>query len=263
MTTLDPMFRSVLDAYFAAVNARDEVAMMGLLAPEPVYFGSLGGVTLSGRDPLVGVLRAVGGRWADFRQTPGPTYGHGPEVAMIGVLSADGYEMPTCWVFRFDPAGRLARVSTLFDPEPFLRHRVGADPLGPRVEDAAGPAAAALAVLDAYFETFNAGDEEAHLRLFHPEAAFHGSMTRLDTTGLATIRGVHRAAKETMKVDRLEVRMTYGRRTELAARVAFSPQGHEGQPLEGVWALRLDPAGLIERISILWNPSTLARPARA
>ena len=116
MTTLDPMFRSVLDAYFAAVNARDEVAMMGLLAPEPVYFGSLGGVTLSGRDPLVGVLRAVGGRWADFRQTPGPTYGHGPEVAMIGVLSADGYEMPRLSTF----CGRPMRHSGWY-PDYVLR----------------------------------------------------------------------------------------------------------------------------------------------
>ncbi len=262
MTTLDPMLRSVIDAYFAAVNARDEAALLGLLAPDPVYFGSLGGVTLTGRDPMVGLLRAVGGRYADFRQTPGPTYGIGPEVAMIGVLSADGFDVPVCWTFRFDADGRLARVSTLFDPDPFLRHRIGAGPEGPGAEASAQAEAPARQVLDAYFETFNAGDEEAHLRLFHPEVAFHGSMTRLDTTGLATVRGVHRAAKETMKVRRLDPQMTYGRRTELAARVSFSPEGHEGQPLEGVWALRLDPAGLIDRISILWNPSSLARPAR-
>lgn len=262
MTPLDPMFRSVLDAYFAAVNARDEAALRAVLSDEPQYFGSLGAVALSGRDPLVGVLRAVGGRYPDFRQTPGPTYGLGPEVAMIGVLTADGFDLPACWTFRVDAASRLARISTLFDPDPFLRHRIGVGPEDPEDEAPAQSGGRERQVLDAYFETFNAGDEEAHLRLFHPEAAFHGSMTRLDTTGLATIRGVHRAAKETMKVMRLDPLMTYGRRTELAVRVAFSPEGHAGQPLEGVWALRLDAAGLIDRISILWNPSSLARPAR-
>lgn len=263
MAALDAKHRSALDAYFDAVNRQDEAALLALLAAEPVYFGSLAGVALAGRDALVGVLRAVAGRYARFRVTPGPTYGLGPEVAMTGTLSADGYDLPTCWVFRFDASGSLERVSTLFDPEPFLRHRVGADPSGPRPAGADGAEAAARRVLKDYFETFNSGDEEAHLALFHADVAFHGSMTRLDTGGLATIRGVHRAAKEAMGVRRLELLEAYGRRTELAARVAFAPEGHAGPPIEGIWALRLDAENRIDRISILWNPEALARPVRA
>lgn len=259
MPSLDTRLRSVLDAYFEAVNARDEEGLKVLLSDQPTYFGSLAGVALAGRDALVGVFRAVAGRYADFRIAQGPTFGLGPEVAMTGTLTADGYVLPTCWVFRFDPAGGLERISTLFDPEPFLRHRVGADPGGARPEGADAPDAAAKRVLADYFETFNAGDEEAHLALFHPDVAFHGSMTRLDTSGLATIRGVHRAAKETMKVKRLDCLETFGRRTELAARVSFAPEGAPGAPLEGVWALRLDARHRIDRISILWNPSALAR----
>lgn len=262
MAELDAQIRSVLDRYVEVVNARDEEGLRSLLSKEPAYFGSLGGVSLRGRDPLIGVLQAIDGRYADFRITPGTLFGVGPEVAMAGLLHADGFPVPACTLFRLDPEGRLERISTLFDPEPFLRHRVGADAAAERPEDPAGPDAAARRVLDAYFETFNAGDEEAHLALFHPEVAFHGSMTRLDTTGLATVRGVHRAAKETMKVHRLEPRQVFGRRTELAARVAFAPEGTPGPPIEGIWAVRLDARNLIDRISILWNPSTLARPVR-
>lgn len=263
MAELDARIRAVLDRYVEVVNTRDEEGLRGLLSAEPVYFGSLAGVALTGRDPLLGVLRAVGGHYADFRMAGGPTFGLGPEVAMTGTLTVDGFAVPTCWVFRLDAAGLLERVSTLFDPGPFLNHRIGADPDPGRSGDSTGPEAEARRVLDAYFETFNAGDEEAHLRLFHPDVAFHGSMTRLDTTGIATIRGVHRAAKETMKVLRLDPRRCFGRRTELAALVAFAPEGTTGPPIEGVWAVRLDAGHRIDRISILWNPAALARPPRA
>jgi hypothetical protein len=222
----------------------------------------MSGVPIHGVDALRGMYQALGSRFPGLRQEPGETWGSGPEVAVAVDIAFEGEAQPGMWIFRFDPAGRIQRVSALYDPRP-IQLKGSPNPA------AGGPAWAGVPggdldpvprqALEAYFETYNAGDEEGHLALFHPEVAFHGSMTRLDTTGIATVRGVHRAAKETMKVSRLEPLRIFGRRQELAVLAAFAPGNPPGPAIRGVWAFRLDPAGRIDQLSVLWNTEGLSR----
>jgi hypothetical protein len=256
MTPLDPQLRSAIDAYFEAMNARDEAAFASGLAEGIVFFGSMGGVRIQGVDAARGMFQALGERFPGLRQEPGRTFGPGPEVAVQVDLSVGEDRGEGIWIFRFDGRGRIERVSALYDPRPFQIKRARAGAGGAPPEP--GPDTPERRVVEAYFATFNSGDEEAHMRLFDPEVHFFGSLSRIDSAGLATVRGVHHAARASMGVQRLELTALHGRRQEVAALLRFTAGG-AGPSAEGVWAFRINGKGLIERLSALWNPAFLPR----
>ena len=149
------------------------------------------------------------------------------------------------------------RLGVAPHPERLKRVRGGTLP-GVRLEEAFPPAALDPAIqqtLDAYFTTFNAGDEEGHMHLFDPDVAFFGSMSRIDSFGHATVRGVFHAARTSMGVHHLSPAKTYGRRHELAVLVSFTAEDSAVPPAEGVWAFRFSEKALIDRLSVLWNPA--------
>ncbi len=259
MSKLDPHLRSVIDAYFGAMNSRNESAFTACLAKEIVFFGSMSGVQIKGIDALRGMFLALGDKFPDLMQNPLRTFGTGPEVAVLVDLAFGEDATQGMWIFRFDPAGRAERISALYDPQPFqIKKARGV--LHPSLKSEEEDPPLALdpplqAAMDQFFETFNAGDEDAHMSLFAPDVVYFGSMSGITSSGVATVRGVFRAAQTSMGVRRLTPLRTFGRRHELAVLLNFRPEDSEGPMAEGVWAFRFDEQALIARISLLWNPA--------
>ncbi len=258
MPPLDPQLRSAIDAYFGAMNARDEAAFAAGLAEDITFFGSMAGVRIQGLDAVRGMFQALGERFPGLRQEPGRSFGPGPEVAVAVDITVDTDRGEGIWVFRFNGSGRIERVSALYDPRPFQIRRARADAEAGGEPPEPGSDSPERRVVETYFATFNSGDEEAHMGLFDPEVHFFGSLSRIDSAGLATIRGVHHGVRSSMGVQRLELTALYGRRQEVAALLSFTAGG-AGPSAEGVWAFRINGKGLIDRLSTLWNPAFLRR----
>lgn len=103
--------------------------------------------------------------------------------------------------------------------------------------------------INAYFATFNAGDEVAHAALFHPDVAFFGSGSG-DAVGLTAVRGVYHAAKGSLDFLEMHPLELYGIYPEMAARVEFRGRVKRFQ---AIVVFRFDEAGAIRRLSVIYN----------
>ncbi|MBK8727763.1 MAG: nuclear transport factor 2 family protein [Holophagaceae bacterium] len=265
MSPLDPQFQTRLDAFFRAYEGEDREALVACFAEDAVYFGSMMGVELKGREACRSLFEAASGAYPGLRLRPGRIFGTGPELAMLVDLRVGDDLLEGVFAFRFDAGGEIERLSVIFDPQPFqLKRARGGGPAGVPLAEAFPPLpldAPVQQALESYVATFNAGDEEAHMALFDPEVRFFGSMSRIDSGGLSTVRGVFHAARSSMGVRRLTALRTYGRRKELALRLAFAAEDAAGPPAEGIWIFGLSDEGRIQRLSTLWTPTFLPRRA--
>jgi ketosteroid isomerase-like protein len=103
--------------------------------------------------------------------------------------------------------------------------------------------------LEAYFKTFNAGDEAAHLALFHPDVVFFASGSGA-ARGRVAVLGVYHSAKRGLDILRMQPMETYGLHPEMAVRVELSGQAKRFQAM---FVFRFDEDGAITRLSILYN----------
>ncbi len=247
-------------ACFRAINGHDEEAFVACLDPEVAYFGSLTGTATLGVASLRGVFRAVEEVVGYDRIEPLQLYGVSVEFAVLCALRVKGRAAPAAeqiMIFRLSETGAIERFSILWDPGAFLRLREEVDLQGPEYWEAgpspSGPGPEIKALLEAYFRTFNAGDEEGHYALLHPDLEYFGSLAGARLQGVASTRGVFRSARTRLRVARLEAGRVFGKAPEFAVLVnVHSETG--GTPGEGVWVFGLTPDGRVRRLSALWNP---------
>lgn len=240
-TMIDPALQATFEASLEAVRRGDAAGFQAGFTAEAEGFCSLAGA-VAGAGGFGAALSGFRRRLPELEVTPVRTYGEGPELAARLRLGAGGRVAEAVWAFRFDPAGRIERLACLWDPAELL-------PSDPAVL----PAAAAEAVA-AYFRTYNAGDEDAHMALLSPELVYFGSVSRMTAEGIETARGVFRSARSRMGLKRFEALRTFGAGPHLAVRVAIHGEGPAGPTEEGIWVFRLDAQGRFDRVSILWNP---------
>ncbi len=261
---LDSHLQATIDTYFRAVSCGDEETFAACLAPEVLFSGSLSAVQGRGHDALRGAYRTLRSHYPDLRQEPYQTFGVGPEVAVLVDLYFDENSRAGhggIWLFHFDSKGRVERLTELWDAQPMLlqghRFQAAADLAPAQVE------AQILAVLKAYFQTFNAGDEEAHMALFSPEVAYYGSVSRIASAGTATVRGIFRSARDTVGIRRLIPLQVLGRRDQLAVLLTMDKEDAAGSTDQGVWVFRFDDRDRIDGLSVLWNPGAFVGRPRA
>lgn len=108
-------------------------------------------------------------------------------------------------------------------------------------------------LFEAYFRTFNAGDEEAHRALWGPDLDYFSSTVRTSVQGLGSLRGVWKAIREGVGIRRIEPKKWFGDLPERAVLVSF--QGEGGKPsVEAMMVFRFDEANLISHLSVHWDP---------
>ncbi len=103
--------------------------------------------------------------------------------------------------------------------------------------------------VEAYFKTFNSGDEAGHFGLFHPDVVFFGSGSG-EAVGIVAIRGVFQAAKAALDFLEMHPLEVFGIHPEMAVRVEF--RGH-AKRFPAIIVFRFDEAGFIRRLSVIYN----------
>jgi ketosteroid isomerase-like protein len=101
----------------------------------------------------------------------------------------------------------------------------------------------------AYFRTFNAGDEPAHLALFHPDVVFFASGSG-DGQGVVAVQGVYHSAKQGLDILEMQPIQVYGLHPEMTVRVEMSGRARR---FEAMLVFRFDEDGIIRRLSVLYN----------
>lgn len=159
-------------------------------------------------------------------------------------LSAQGRECEGIFAFRFDPSGQISRLIALWDPAELVG---GAKPALPK---------AVQATVQAYFRTYNDDDEIAHMALIARELVYFGAVSRMTVEGIDSARGIFRTAHERMGLKRFDPLRTFHTGCHVAVLVRIHGIGPGGPTEEGAWIFRMNEAGLLDRVSVLWNPGT-------
>ena len=103
--------------------------------------------------------------------------------------------------------------------------------------------------IEAYFKTFNSGDEAGHTALLDPDVVFFGSGSG-DAVGLVALHGVYQAAKNSLDFLEMHPLEIFGIHPEMAARVEFRGRTKRFQ---AIVVFRFDEAGIIRRLSVIYN----------
>lgn len=115
----------VVEAYWAAANARDWAGFGALLAPDVVYELPQTGERIRGRERYVQFNAEYPGDWA---VTPVRIVGTGSHGASWTRFVVDGGEQTGLCFFDLDEAGLIARISdfwpTPYEPPPGREHLV-------------------------------------------------------------------------------------------------------------------------------------------
>lgn len=242
----------VLQDCLAAANAGDETAYLACLDPEAVFFGGISGTEQAGHPAILGAFRAG----QDLLQRPRFTalryHGDDREGALAMRYTAaggSGAALEGLWHLRFGEGGRITRLSLLWNPLALL-----ADPptgqtlsVSPEVQ----------AVLDAYFATFNAGQDAAHLGLMNPEGVFWGSGSAIQAYAGLEGPSILRAARSLFGIARMSPGTGYGK--GLAVGIEGQLHHQDGRLAPCAWVFRLGEDLQLRRLSVLWRPVEFLR----
>jgi hypothetical protein len=252
---MDPKTRSKLDAYFHTFNTDDDVAHQALWAPDMAFFGSLIKATVQGPGSTKGVFKAVRDGMGMRRMRPIRWFGDAPQVGVLttfeGVRGEPSQE--GALLFKFDGQGLIERLAAHWDPGAFLKakERPG-EPMPPRVAlEEKDPRV--KATLNTYFRTFNDGDEAQHYSVVHPDMVFFGSLSHVETEGLASAKGVFRSVRESLGIRTFEAKRYFGDYPEVTVLLDLCREAGRGKA-EAMMTFRFNEAGLVTRITVLWNP---------
>lgn len=103
--------------------------------------------------------------------------------------------------------------------------------------------------IQAYFNAFNAGDEAAHLALFHPDVLLFASGSGA-TQGRVGAQGVYRSAKQGLDILEMHPLETFGLHPEMAVRTQIRGKS---RVFIATLVFRFDETGAIVRLSLLYN----------
>jgi len=106
--------------------------------------------------------------------------------------------------------------------------------------------------LEAYFQALNAHDMERHMALLDPEVVYHGSVSKLLSQGVPSLRGIFSGALESLGLRNFKPTRAFGDVHEVAVHVEI--EAANGHQTEGIWVFGFGVDGRITRLSILWDP---------
>lgn len=241
---MDPALSATYQACLDALSRGDRSALAALFSEDVEAYGPLSGPK-AGRDEAAEAFARLAHGASRVEVAPVRTYGEGPELAAKAVFRADGRETEGILALRFDAGGLITRLILFFDAA-----RIGF------------PADAALdhrreERITAYFRTYNADDEEAHMALISPDLVYFGSVSRMTVEGLETARGVFQSAHARMGLKRFDPLRLFVGGDHVAALVQVHGARAGGPSEEGVWVFRFDALDRLDRVSVLWNPGPL------
>jgi hypothetical protein len=117
---------TVVDGYFRTYNEDDEEGHMALLSPDLLYFGSVSRITSVGLPTARGVFRGARESMGIHRLRTGRWFGRDHDAAVLVKLAKEDPVAPEAdgaWIFHFDAAPRVDRLSLLWNPEGFAGRR--------------------------------------------------------------------------------------------------------------------------------------------
>lgn len=230
---MEPKIQSRVETFFQTFGAGREEAHRALWASAPTVSGALGETSGVGRlEPL---------RY----------FGDTPEVAALASFQGEGGHpsQEGILIFRFNEEGLLERLAAHWDPGSFL--------------DAGGPPAPSDSLatkdprvqvtLNSYFDSFNAGNEDEHYASAHPDMVFFGSLSRVQSQGLAASRGIFGAVRNSLGIRIITPKRYFGDWPEVSVLLALSRENGAGK-VEAVFSFRFDDSGRVLGLSALWNP---------
>lgn len=252
---MDPKTRSTLDTYFRTYNTDEEAAHQALWAPEMAFFGSLIRAEVQGPGSTKGVFKAVRDGMGMRRLHPLRWFGDTPQVAVLstfqGVRGHPSQE--GVLLFKFDAQGLIERLAAHWDPGTFLKGKERPEAaILPRIE-LRDKDPRVQATLKTYFQTFNTGDEAQHYSVVHPDMIFFGSLSHMETEGLASAKGVFRSVRESLGIRTFEPQRYFGDYPEVTVLLDLCREAGQGKA-EAMMTFRFDEIGRITRITVLWNP---------
>jgi hypothetical protein len=106
-----------------------------------------------------------------------------------------------------------------------------------------------------YFDSFNQGDEEAHLAQMREGAEYFGSGTQVIAMDVLTARRIYRSTREIFGVRRIEPLATFGEFPRFAVRALIHGNRGPGHVAEVVFVFHLDEQGQLISLWALWNPA--------
>jgi ketosteroid isomerase-like protein len=238
-------YQATVDAYIAATRAGDADAYARCLAPDVLFFGSLTGVQLRGVSAVKGAFLA-GGSILGFQFIQAfHVHGYGAEVALITPVQRpqDPEPLGFLTLLRMDDQARVKDIRLLWDPRRALLDTSPQHSFPIRSEVAS------------FIQDFNEGNRSALLARVAPDVRYFGTIGGQHTHGPAAIEKVLDLARTSLGITRLVPLQRYGHGDHLGLLAEFHT--HEEASTLGVIGLVFSPEGLIQELSVLWDPRPL------
>lgn len=116
-----PPTRPEVAFFFELFNAGNPEGILALLSPDVRYFGTLLGHTATGGAAIRDILALARETLAIVRLTPLQVFGHGDHLGvLVELMNTRGAVAQGVFGFVFESDGKVAEVSILWDPRPFL-----------------------------------------------------------------------------------------------------------------------------------------------
>lgn len=240
----------VLNALLLTLRTADEGTFCALFSDWPWASGGVREAPEDGWDTPRELFRKLRGLRGDGSLRVLDTYGSEVEMGVrLANTPSDGGPCrgDLLLVLRVAPSGALERCAAFGEGAVWDPQAASAEAVPPDI----------CTMVQAYFQSWNTGDEAAHFGLMDPDIRYFGSISGLDFEGVSAVRGVQRAARGSIGVARLEPLRIFGRGPAFAVLTRLHPGDAARAAAEGVWTFALGADGRIVRMSILWNPLQL------
>lgn len=251
-----PPLPPTLQACLAAANAGDEEAYLACVDESTVFYGGITGLEHTGLAAIRGAFRAGQDLLRHPTFLPLRYFGDELEGALklrYTMEGGRGASLEGIWHVRFAPSGRFQFLSLIWNPTSLLGDPPSSETLNLSPE--------AQAILAAYFATYNAGDDAAHIALMAPDIVYWGSGSKIVASGTLDAQSISRGARQVFRVGRLEPLAWFGKGSAVAIETRFHHAEIPGRTALAMIVIRLDDHHRIRRLNILWKPTELLSPA--
>lgn len=252
---MDPHLKAVMDTYFRTFNEGDEAGNRALLAPTMVYFSSTVRTTIEGLTSFRGVWNAIREGVGIRRIEPLQWFGNAPELGALVSFQGQGGKpsVEAVMVFNLNPQCQITRIGVHWNPGTFLRAKEFPGEPVPSREHLADKDPRVHQAIQTYCQTFDSGDEGTHATLLSPQISLFGSLSAMESSGLASALGIYRSARTSLGLERVIVRRCFGDWPEVS--VLMSMVRGDGKPgADALFVFQFEESALIRRLAILWNP---------
>lgn len=118
--------KDFIETYFRTINTGNEAAHVALYDPKVTFFGSVSGLEDSGLATIRAIFRTALSTYGVRGVVPRKTFGLWPEFAVVVEFLGGSDPEPKVlsdgvWYMVLNEAGKVRKVSLLWDGAPFLK----------------------------------------------------------------------------------------------------------------------------------------------